>query len=266
MIAALARRLPEPVFRALAPRSHCIAALHRIAAGDSELDYPPAKFAELCRYWRDHYETLTLDCLLARLAHGHVATQPALVITFDDGYADNAETAADILDRYGLNATFFIPTGAMGGENRFPWDKGQIPRPRLMTWQQVGALHAAGFGIGSHTVTHTRLSAVRGGDLAVELSASRARLEAELGEPVLDFAYPFGGPGDCDFTARTAVRAAGYRCCLSCHGGLVAPGDSPWRLHRIAVSPRWHANPRAWTRACARLRWHRAPLPVAAHW
>lgn len=270
MMARLAQRVPEPLLRTLAgmspaPPSYGIVAFHRIATGPSELDFPPLAFAELCRYWRDRFEILTLDCLLARLAHGDAATSPALVLTFDDGYADNADTAADILDRFNMNATFFIATGAVDAENGYPWDRDLQPRPVLMRWPQVRALHRAGFGIGSHTVSHARLSTIRGGALSVELVASRARLEEELGEPVLDFAYPFGGPADCDFTARAAVRAAGYRCCLSCHGGLVAAGDSPFHLTRVAISPRWHATPRAWARAWVRSSWNGAAA-AAAHW
>ena len=39
----------------------------------------------------------------------------SLVITFDDGYADNAEVALPILRRHGLAADFFISTGFLDG-------------------------------------------------------------------------------------------------------------------------------------------------------
>ena len=39
----------------------------------------------------------------------------AACITFDDGYADNAEVALPILQQYGLCATFFIATGFLDG-------------------------------------------------------------------------------------------------------------------------------------------------------
>jgi len=47
----------------------------------------------------------------------HAGTLPsrAVCITFDDGYADNAEVAAPILAEYGLPATFFIATGFLDG-------------------------------------------------------------------------------------------------------------------------------------------------------
>jgi peptidoglycan/xylan/chitin deacetylase (PgdA/CDA1 family) len=40
----------------------------------------------------------------------------ALVITFDDGYADNAEVALPILKRHGLTATFFVASGFLDGK------------------------------------------------------------------------------------------------------------------------------------------------------
>lgn len=41
--------------------------------------------------------------------------RPSFAITFDDGYADNAETALPILQRLGLHATFYITTGYLNG-------------------------------------------------------------------------------------------------------------------------------------------------------
>jgi peptidoglycan/xylan/chitin deacetylase (PgdA/CDA1 family) len=39
----------------------------------------------------------------------------ALVVTFDDGYADNASVALPVLQRHGLVATFFVATGFLDG-------------------------------------------------------------------------------------------------------------------------------------------------------
>lgn len=46
-----------------------------------------------------------------------------LVITFDDGYLDNFEIALPLLSKYGMPATFFIPTGILNSHHPFWWDE-----------------------------------------------------------------------------------------------------------------------------------------------
>jgi peptidoglycan/xylan/chitin deacetylase (PgdA/CDA1 family) len=47
--------------------------------------------------------------------------RPAAVVTFDDGYADNALEALPILKEVGVPATFFVSTGSIGTESEFWW-------------------------------------------------------------------------------------------------------------------------------------------------
>lgn len=54
----------------------------------------------------------------------------SLCITFDDGYADNAEVALPILQRFGLTATFFIATDYLDGGRM--WNDTVIEAVRCM--------------------------------------------------------------------------------------------------------------------------------------
>lgn len=61
-----------------------------------------------------NYQVLPLAQALQQQAAGRLPSR-ALAITFDDGYADNAEIALPILHRHGLPATFFVATGFLDG-------------------------------------------------------------------------------------------------------------------------------------------------------
>lgn len=95
---------------------------HRVLADVSPADYPlpslvmPIEpFREQMRCISRLFDVLPLTEALARHRAGARDEKPMLAVTFDDGYADNAEIAAPILDELGIRATFFIVTEFVSG-------------------------------------------------------------------------------------------------------------------------------------------------------
>jgi peptidoglycan/xylan/chitin deacetylase (PgdA/CDA1 family) len=66
---------------------------------------------------RRHVDIVQLAGLEERSSHQRV------VLTFDDGYADNANVAKPILEGMGVPATFFITAGMIGAQREFWWDR-----------------------------------------------------------------------------------------------------------------------------------------------
>ena len=90
---------------------------HRVhAAPDPLFPHEPdaTRFDAMMRYVSKTYRVLTLGQAVGHLNRDTLPPR-SLVITFDDGYADNAEVALPILQRYGLRATFFVSTGFLDG-------------------------------------------------------------------------------------------------------------------------------------------------------
>jgi peptidoglycan/xylan/chitin deacetylase (PgdA/CDA1 family) len=83
-----------------------------------------------------------------RLSAAGTLPPRAACITFDDGYADNAEVALPILQRHRLPATFFVATGFLNGGRM--WNDSVIEMVRSAP---DGVLDFSAFGFGVHEVT-----------------------------------------------------------------------------------------------------------------
>jgi peptidoglycan/xylan/chitin deacetylase (PgdA/CDA1 family) len=159
-----------------------------------------------------------------------------VAVTFDDGYIDNYECAAPILEECGVPATFFVTSGFIGSSSIAPWDTSLAGRVGWMNWEHVRELRGRGFDIGSHTLTHCDLGKAGYEEAHREIVESKKYLEDRLGEKVPLFAFPFGQPSNMTEENRALVRQAGYSGCCSAFGGLVAPGTDPFRIPRVPVN------------------------------
>lgn len=168
---------------------------------------------------RRHCEVLSIEQVL-RAETVPVSPRPLVAVTFDDGYRDNFEHAAPILLRNAVPAAFFVSTGIVGTDGRFPHDlrRGNPPIP-VMSWDQIRLMRDWGFTIGSHSVQHIDCAAEPEETVRRELAESRDALKRELGlaEPL--FGYPYGGRQHMTPQRLELVCAAGYRACLSAYGG-----------------------------------------------
>jgi peptidoglycan/xylan/chitin deacetylase (PgdA/CDA1 family) len=113
-------------------------------------------------------------------------------LTFDDGDADQL-IAARILHRYGLPATFYVITGAVGA-------------PGYLTVRQLRGLAAQGDEIGAHTVSHLELTGIPLAEARRQACVSRAVL-TRWGFRVRSFAYPGGAVSR---QAEAIVRGCGF--------------------------------------------------------
>lgn len=81
----------------------------------------PDEFGDQIAWARDHFTPVTLDEVVAASIGGPLPERP-LLVTFDDGYADNLHHALPILDRHGVRPTVFLATDHIGLANPFWWD------------------------------------------------------------------------------------------------------------------------------------------------
>jgi peptidoglycan/xylan/chitin deacetylase (PgdA/CDA1 family) len=131
-------------------------------------------------------------------------------LTFDDGDADNYSVRS-ILAENKIHATFYIVSGFTNSNG-------------YMSDDQLRDLYNDGNEIGGHTLSHVKLSEVRGEELKREVCQDRSNLAA-YGFEVTSFAYPFG---HYDEEARRVVMDCGY-------GNARGVSDGPEALPPVNV-------------------------------
>lgn len=181
---------------------------------------------QMAYLYKKGYTTITSDQLFDYLSSGKKLPDKPILITFDDGYANNYTNAYPILKKYGFTATIFLITDVIGNN---PW---------YMNWDQVREMQQNGFQFGSHTLSHVDLTSVSPEEAELQLVKSREGIEWRLDTQVKYFAYP-GGSYNPEI--EKLVKQAGYRAAFSVKFGRVVQKDSDLlALERIPIfKSRW---------------------------
>ena len=162
---------------------------------------------------------------LEDLVRREMETGERFTLSFDDAHRSVLELGAPVLTKLGVTATLFVPVRWIdsGGD----W----------MTWDDLRRWRDLGMTIGSHSMSHPRMSwALYGEDakahaarLDDECARSKEILERRLGVECALFAYPYGEDPPI---AREAVRRAGYREAFTVRDDGLWDGD-PMSIPRI---------------------------------
>ena len=160
-----------------------------------DLDYgltvPPDQFSSEMQYLVSHgYQAISLYRLADFLLYGLPLPDHPVVITFDDGFANEYQYALPVLEADGLTATFFPCSGLIGVKNG---------EEEYMPGAELSSLSQMGFAVQDHTYNDGTV--LWGQDLATiqELTGYGAHvLESITGQPVQFIAYsglwPYASP------------------------------------------------------------------------
>ncbi|MBW9159488.1 polysaccharide deacetylase family protein [Clostridium tagluense] len=168
----------------------------------------------------NHYNTISLDQLYSHMYnHTALPTKP-VILTFDDGYADNYTLAYPLLKANNQKATVFMIASSLNS-------------PNFLTSEQLKIMDKNNFAVESHTTNHDNLSKLTYAKQVATLKTSRTILENLLQKKVTYVAYP---GGKYNSSTLDACKASGFNLGISTDNGFTGLTDSRYTVNRIYVN------------------------------
>ena len=153
------------------------------------------------------YTAILSEDLINYTENGAALPEKPILLTFDDGYADNYTTVYPMLKEFGMKATFFVVPN-------------NLDRQHNMTREQIKELSASGVvSIQSHSLTHANMTKLNASQQEYEMKESQRQLRELTGKSPIALTYPEGG-----YTKTTLSLTARYY-----HFGICAGGNR-WKI------------------------------------
>lgn len=145
-----------------------------------------------------------------------------IAVTFDDGYADNADVAAPILANFRIPFTVFVTSNFV-----------RQSKPGFLSPNALRDLAAIeGVTIGAHGHSHIALTECDDQTLMNELITSKSYLEDLLGVSIDHMSYPYGSVNQ---RVKAASAKAGYLLAACSHAGMNSPTRDRLLLTRTEI-------------------------------
>ncbi|WP_457557853.1 polysaccharide deacetylase family protein [Candidatus Harpocratesius sp.] len=198
-------------------------------------------FFEHIKFITNEYNPIRIKDVINYLNNNCILPKNPILITFDDSLQEVIEYACPILKDFSCNALFFVIGQYIGKTN--DWNhKWHVIQPH-MTKKDLKYLLNLNHEIGSHTLTHQRLSKLPDDRLQKEFEKNNQILQEIIGSPPESISYPYGDAsskvleicGKFHKIGFTTVRQGVFNWkenLLNIRRIYVSPNDSPLDLKK----------------------------------
>ena len=200
----------------------------------AHLSVPTEMFERQMRWLqRQGYEFLRFSDLKDIREGKRFTPRRAALIYFDDGYKDNRLNAYPILKLLKIPATVFVATDCID-QKRILWDADVHPvtAHMFLSWDDLRAMTDV-FDIGSHTVTHRKLTSLSLNEIREEFDQSKRRIYEMTGKKAVALSYP---KSRWNADVRRIADEAGFEFVLAHGRGFRHSGDFR-HLEKIPIGP-----------------------------
>lgn len=158
------------------------------------------RFGELLANLHKECDFINVEDAVRKIVNHESVQRPTIAFTFDDGWRDCYTQIAVQLEKYGVNAMFFInPNFANAADNNdlnyienFTVNTTKSPGKYPMTWAQIIELKNRGFKFGAHTLDHYCINDNNIAELEHQIGDCKTVIEEKLGIVCDYFAFPYG--------------------------------------------------------------------------
>ncbi|OYP36323.1 polysaccharide deacetylase family protein [Rhodopirellula sp. MGV] len=216
----------------------CVLFYHRVAdKHPNPWTISSGEFERQIHWLIENMDIVSLEEVQRRMATGQNDRTTATV-TFDDGYAENLDTAIPLLVQLGVPTTYFVTLDFMYGKKPFPHDVQRGVELPTNTIEQLLWMAGQGVEIGAHTRSHCDVGAITDpNELVDEVLTATEELSQLIGRPVRYFAFPYGKPENMNQAAVDLLRQAGLKGVCSAYGAYNFAGSDPFHIQRIHGDP-----------------------------
>lgn len=221
-------------FFSLKTQAAVILIYHHVATDTPRVtSVTPAELRAHLQYLRDQqFDVIGLDVLINTLKSGKPVADNAVVITFDDSYANNFTAAHPILQEFGYPYTIFISPGSI--------DKADGP---LLTWQQVKQMSDDGVLVANHAMWHEHMAQPEAGEskaawrerMQQSILQAEAAIKQHTGQSHKWLAYPYG---EYSAELEQLVTELGF-VGIGQHSGAINSASRLSRLPRYPAAGRY---------------------------
>lgn len=192
----------------------CYHAVNDKITGIKELFVSPSEFYRQIEYLsRNGYEPLHFNEI-----KDYRKYKKTVIVTFDDGYADNYHIAYPILKKFNFKATIFMVAG-------------YINKPGYLSEAQIREMTDI-VSIQSHTLKHPELDKLSEKELEKECIISKEIIEGITGQPVYALSYPYG----CYNQKVINIVSKYYKYAVNTKKGIYNKAVGDYEINRICIS------------------------------
>ena len=200
---------------------------HSISEHSSRITIAPDVFERQMAWLAQHgYSTIHPSEIMTP------STTKRIVITFDDGFGDNAAIAKPILDQYDFVATVFVSTDLIGKNSDHATRAKDQGRP-MLTAEQIQVRAQGGWTIANHFASHRKLDTLSQGEVVEEYQLAATRLSELVDSPDPTIVcYPHNRFSDM---VIETIQAQGATRGFVGKRGMVRQQENQFTLPRIEI-------------------------------